>query len=268
MGRSTVRAVHISDVHLGAGAPGSPADARHRRGLSDAVDLVHALDAHLLLIVGDFFDSNRVSDEVVAFAAAELRRAAVPVLILPGNHDALGQGSVYQRPAFLDGPANVHVLRHATGERVDLGGLDLAVWGRPHHLDAHDFRPLADLPPRTSHRWQVALAHGHLVRDRHDLSRSWLIHPDEVAASGRDYVALGHWDVACRLLAGETLACYSGSPVTPSWSTQRLSGCALLITLDAAAGVQVRAYRLPDAALHEDLPAVDLDPSLEPHELT
>ncbi|HEY8491173.1 MAG TPA: hypothetical protein VIO14_09285, partial [Dehalococcoidia bacterium] len=138
------------------------------------------------------------------------------------------------------------------------------VWGRPHYLEAPDFRPLADVPPRTGRRWQVALAHGHLVRDRHDLARSWRIYPADVAASDRDYVALGHWDVACRLLAGRTLACYSGSPVTPGWATERLSGCALLITLDEAAGVQVRAHRFADAAAHHEVPAVDPDPWLEP----
>lgn len=43
------------------------------------------------------------------------------VFILPGNHHPFsGPDSVWQRKAFLQGPANVHVLREAGV--VDLGG--------------------------------------------------------------------------------------------------------------------------------------------------
>ena len=57
------------------------------------------------------------------------------------------------------------------------------------------------------------MAHGHYVPipDRTvRLRPSWLIGDDELAATGADYVALGHWNRAAKL--GGVAAYYSGSP--------------------------------------------------------
>jgi hypothetical protein len=42
------------------------------------------------------------------------------------------------------------------------------------------------------------------------LRPSWLIGDDELAATGADYIALGHWNRAAKV--GEVAASYSGSP--------------------------------------------------------
>ena len=44
------------------------------------------------------------------------------------------------------------------------------------------------------------------------LRPSWLIGDDEIAATGADYVALGHWNRAVRVGNGKVPAYYSGSP--------------------------------------------------------
>ena len=41
---------------------------------------------------------------------------------------------------------------------------------------------------------------------------SWLINDDEIAATGADYVALGHWNRAVKVSSGPVAAYYSGSP--------------------------------------------------------
>ena len=64
-------------------------------------------------------------------------------------------------------------------------------------------------------RWQVALAHGHYepVADRRtSLRASWLLDDAELAATGADYVALGHWNQPIKVGSGEVPAYYSGSP--------------------------------------------------------
>ena len=127
--------------------------------------------------------------------------------------------------ARVELPANVHVMTDPDGEQVDLDALDLRIWGRP-HPDYLDMRPLADLPPRDGHTWHVALAHGHMVLGEHDLHRAYLITPEEIAASERDYIALGHWDVPHDMSAGDVTAAYSGS-------ASRYRVCALVtLTLD------------------------------------
>jgi hypothetical protein len=64
-------------------------------------------------------------------------------------------------------------------------------------------------------RWQVAMAHGHYVPqpDRSTRLRpSWLIGDAELAATGADYVALGHWNRPAKVGNGTVTAYYSGSP--------------------------------------------------------
>lgn len=221
-----LRLLHVSDLHLE-----EPKDAGQ---VSALAALAAERAADVLLIVGDFFDNARVSDETLKATAAALGQVPAPVVILPGNHDPFMAGSPYTR---ADLGASVRVLSAPGGETHRIAELDLDIWGRP-HCGYADFRPLAGVPPRGRARWQVALAHGHLVRGPDDLRRAYLIDPAEIAASGRDYVALGHWDVPFDASSGAVVAAYSGSP-------SRLGACALTtLWLDAGGGRHVDVERL------------------------
>lgn len=165
--------------------------------------------ADLLLLAGDVFDHNRVPLEFIDRAARLLADAALPVVILPGNHDCLTPNSVYRRGGLAE-PANVHVLGITVDEVADFPALELEIWGRP-HLDHSDYSPLRD-PRGRGARHSVVTAHGHWVTGPHDHHRAWLIHDAEIAATGADYVALGHWDRALPVGDGTVPAYYSGSP--------------------------------------------------------
>jgi DNA repair protein SbcD/Mre11 len=195
-----LRLLHVSDLHL------------ERPGDAEQVSIVAALAADLaagvLLIAGDFFDHMQVSEATLAATADALSQVPAPVVILPGNHDPYMEGSPYLR---ADLGAHVHVLSAPGGETCHLAGLDLDIWGRPHTSFA-DFRPMSGIPPRGAATWQVAMAHGHLTRGPADLRRAYLIAPEEIAGSGRDYVALGHWDMPFDASSGSVTAAYSGSP--------------------------------------------------------
>lgn len=211
-----VRLLHTSDLHIE-----EPADAACVSALA-ASARTHAADA--LLIVGDFFDHNRVTAETLMAVASALGELAIPVIVLPGNHDPAMEGSVYERGAF---GAHVHVLATPGGAMVALPDLDLEAWGRP-HASWDNMRPLADVPERGAAFWQIGLAHGHLTRGIDDIGRAYPIAPDEIAASGRDYIALGHWDVPSDASHGGVVAAYSGS-------ASRV-GKSALVTLTAADG--------------------------------
>ena len=131
------------------------------------------------------------------------------IVVLPGNHDCLTPNSVYRRGGLAD-PANVHVLGITVDEAAAFPRWDLEIWGRP-HMDHADMSPLRD-PRRRAARYQVATAHGHWVTGPYDHHRAWLIHDEEIAATGADYVALGHWDRALPVGDGSVPAYYSGSP--------------------------------------------------------
>jgi DNA repair exonuclease SbcCD nuclease subunit len=228
--RSIVRILHTSDVHIGD-------SFGHEDAVGTLVDLALAHEVHAMVIVGDFFDNNRVETAMGQAVVDELRRLPVPVVVLPGNHDPLLAGTIYERIVM---PDHVRVLTAPDGETVTFDHLDLDIWGKP-HMSYDDNRPLAGLPPRGESTWQLALAHGQLVQSSDDLRRAYLITSEEIAASERDYVALGHWDVTRDVSAGPVTAWYSGSP-------SRKAVCAL-ITLtvdDGERRVHVRSISIDD----------------------
>jgi DNA repair exonuclease SbcCD nuclease subunit len=195
--------VHSSDLHI----DGRDSESFHP--LCKVVETARRLEADVLLLAGDIFDHNRLALTQIDRTARVLADAAIPAVILPGNHDCLSADSVYRRGGLSDVP-NVHVLGVNSEEEWVSAEMGLEVWGRP-HLDYHDYSPLADPRARTT-RWQIAMAHGHWVRDERDRHRSWLIRSEELAATGADYVALGHWPGAGAAGDGTVQAYYSGSP--------------------------------------------------------
>jgi DNA repair exonuclease SbcCD nuclease subunit len=149
---------------------------------------------------------------VIGRAADLLHDYGRPVVILPGNHDPAVPESAHHR-AGLAALGNVTVLGISRRHAVVYPDLALEIWGRAHR-DYEDMSPLGTARPRRT-RWQVALAHGH-YEPRPDLSTpyrpSWLISAAQIAATGADYVALGHWNRPVRVASGPVKACYSGSP--------------------------------------------------------
>jgi DNA repair exonuclease SbcCD nuclease subunit len=172
----------------------------------------------MLLLAGDIFDNARVSDQVVEFFLEQVGRLSVPVVLLPGNHDLYGEGSVYHRPLFRSGLPNLYVFTRSQGEIIAFPELTLEVWGRAMPCHAPEFKPLAGMPSSHEGRWLVALAHGHF-HFPHDVERrSSPIFPWEVAQATCDYLALGHWERHEDVSQGRVKAVYSGSPRGPSRS--------------------------------------------------
>ena len=205
-----VTLVHSSDLHLGTDDSFSDTDrlAVLPRVLKAASDV----GADVVVLAGDSFDNHRQPIELLERAAQMLREYGNPVVILPGNHDPLTPDSVYRR-AGLGLIPNVRILGLNVEHAATFDELELEVWGHA-HLDYTDMSPLANPRPRTT-RWQLALAHGHYVdqeRDPNRLIGSWLIHREEILATGADYIALGHWNQSTPVGDGKISAHYSGSP--------------------------------------------------------
>jgi DNA repair exonuclease SbcCD nuclease subunit len=203
-GASDLVLVHSSDLHLGLDYRGDDLHA-----LRQVIRAAQDAHAHVLLLAGDVFDHNRIALELLDRAARLMGDAGVEIVVLPGNHDCLTPNSVYRRGGLAE-PANVHVLGITVDEAATFPHWNLEIWGRP-HMDHADMSPLRD-PRQRMARHQVATAHGHWVTGPYDYHRAWLIHDEEIAATGADYVALGHWDRALPVGDGTVPAYYSGSP--------------------------------------------------------
>ncbi len=228
--------LHTADVHLGSDGYGTGEQQaahrdRHRRALQGIVDRALADQVDLLLIAGDLFDHNRVSDETVAFVQTELNRLRQPVVILPGNHDSLYTNAIYDRHDVTAGAGHVRVIRRLDGETIDLPELDVLVWGRAMEEHAPEFRPLAHLPGRDDRRWCLAMAHGFFYEQRQRPERSSPIFADEIRDAGWDYIAMGHQHVQADVSQGPVAAYYAGAPLVegggahPDGSVLRIDLC-------------------------------------------
>ena len=204
--------VHTSDVHVDEDYTASLFAGDGNGSLRLVLQTAEALCADLVLLCGDTFECNRLSPALLKQSADLLAKAGRPVVILPGNHDPVMEDSVFHKGQMHD-IANVSVLGLTHEMSVHFPDLDLEVWGRAHRHYG-DMDPLAHVPPRRA-RWQIAMAHGHYepVPDRSTkLRASWLIGEDEIAATGADYLALGHWNRPVQVKGGTVPAYYSGSP--------------------------------------------------------
>ena len=159
--KQSLKILHTADVHLDCDSFGAPEEREAQRSLffrsfQTAVDLAVGEEVDLMLIAGDLFDHNRVSDETVALAQEQMRRLEKPVIILPGNHDCLYTGSIYDRHDFSAACDNVQVITQLNGQVIELPELDTVIWGRAMEEHEPGFHPLEHNPTRTDQRWHLA----------------------------------------------------------------------------------------------------------------
>jgi DNA repair exonuclease SbcCD nuclease subunit len=207
-----VRLVHSSDLHVDDGRIAAQHGGDGTAGLRAVLATARALDADLVLLAGDTFDNHMVDTATIDRAGRLLAEAGLPIVVLPGNHDPATEDSVFVRGGFA-GIANVAILGMTHERAVLIAERQLEIWGNAHR-DYHDMVPLRDPPPRAA-RWQVAVGHGHYEPPETwatPLRPSWLISDEAIAATGADYVALGHWDRPMQVGDRSIPAFYSGSP--------------------------------------------------------
>jgi len=215
--------VHSSDVHID--------DGRGTAGLEAVLATARELRADIVLLAGDTFESNQLNAAVVDAAGHILAEAAMPIVVLPGNHDPALPDSVFIRHGLGHIP-NVSILGVTDDEAVRFPAYDLEIWGHAHR-DYFDMAPLRGPRPRST-RWQVAMAHGHYEPPEtraNPLRPSWIFSDEEIAATRADYLALGHWDRPMCVGNGVVPAFYSGSP--------GLAGTVNLVRLTAGGEVVV-----------------------------
>jgi DNA repair exonuclease SbcCD nuclease subunit len=232
-GPAEVVLVHSSDIHVDEGRAGN-ADAI--AGLAAVLATARMLDADIVVLAGDTFEGNHIGATLLGRAGDCLAAAGRPVVILPGNHDPALPNGVFGRGGFAT-IANVAILGVTHDEAVRFADFDLEICGRAHR-DYLDMAPLRGSAPRAT-RWRVALGHGHYeppASRANPLRPSWVFGDEEIAATGADYLALGHWDRWAQVGNGAVPAYYSGSP--------DLAGTVNLVRLTAGGEVLVCREKL------------------------
>jgi len=250
------RFIHSADWQLGARFTQFGSRAQQLRDarldtLRRTLTLARQHNADALLIAGDLFEDNQVSDMLVA-ATLEIFRAHpdVPIYILPGNHDPhTGPDSVWQRKAFLTPaiPANVHILRAAAIH--DLGG-NARLIASPLHQKRSPNDPSAKLAELAvtlpADTIKIGITHGSPAIESKHKPDDFPIALNAATRAGLDYLAIGHWhDWLDELDNGRILM--PGTP-EPDRFANADSGNIALVEISAH-GQPPRVQKIPVATL-------------------
>ena len=206
-----IRILHAADLHLDSPFQGLDRDkaAQRRREqrqlLQDLAELANRSEAQLILLAGDLFDSA-VSYYETGEALAEFFAAVKgQVVIAPGNHDFYAPGSPWATLSFGE---NVHIFQTPAIRAFDFPALGCRVWGAGFTSSLCPALMSTFRVSAGAERIELGLIHGELGPGNHNP-----ITPAEIAASGLDYLALGHVHSYSGILtAGKTAYAYPGCP--------------------------------------------------------
>ncbi len=221
--------LHTADWQLGKPFASVRDEAKRHRlqqerlhAIQRLANLVTSSDATFILIAGDMFDSAHATKATVSAACAAIGTLKIPVLVIPGNHDHGGPGSIWAQEFFLREQQqlapNLRVL--LTPEPVVLATAvifpapllrrfepgDPTAWIRS-AVEAPNLPP--DLP-------RIVLAHGTIQgfgsAQEDDEGASTVVNWIDLAslpADAIDYIALGDWHGTKQV---GPKAWYSGTP--------------------------------------------------------
>lgn len=248
------RLIHSSDWQLGArfsqfGVKAGQLRSARLTTLQKTLALAVSKQCDAFLIAGDLFEDNQVDDTLVR-TVLDLFRAhgSLPIYILPGNHDSFtGPDCVWQRKAFLNAPANVHVMREAGV--FDLGG-NVRLLAAPlrQKLSSHDpSLKLVDLAATLPvDVIKIGITHGSLAIESKHQPNDFPIALNAATRAGLDYLAIGHWHNWLADADGGKIV-MPGTP-EPDRFTNDDSGQVALVEIDSP-GLTARVQKLPVATL-------------------
>lgn len=234
-----LKLIHGADFHLDAPfAALSPEKARQRRAeqrqlLSRLADLAEEEGTDLVLLSGDLLDGGETYQETVEALSHALGQIKAPVFIAPGNHDPYGPRSAYAGTAW---PDNVHIFTSVQPEGVELPELGCVVHGAAFTTPQADRSPLMGFSAPRDGRIHLMTLHGDVAGQ----GRYGPIRPEDIAASGLTYLALGHIHACSGMQrAGETCWAYPGCPEGRGFDETGEKGV-LAVTVDDQGAVSVR----------------------------
>jgi DNA repair exonuclease SbcCD nuclease subunit len=189
----------------------------------------HAVDA--VLVAGDVFDAQTVSERTVRRLFNALAGYRGPWVMIPGNHDAALAESVWTRAVRMGAvPDHVHLL--LAREPLVLGAAGCAVLPAP-LTQRHTFEDTTawfDTAPTPDGLLRIGLAHGSvqgILPEEIDSTNP--IDPGRATRARLDYLALGDWH-GCKQVDHRTW--YAGTP-EPDRFKDNGAGQALLVRIAA-----------------------------------
>jgi predicted phosphodiesterase len=143
--------------------------------------------AEMIVLTGDVFEDNAVDRLLVRKIGEILRAFPRPVYIIPGNHDPLVPGSVWEHSVWKEA-ANVTIF--SKSEPVELDNCIL--FPCPLHEKYSTKNPTSWINAKDVTKPAIGLAHGN-VEGIPNGEPDYPIPRNTANRLGLDYLALGHW---------------------------------------------------------------------------
>jgi DNA repair exonuclease SbcCD nuclease subunit len=240
-----VKLLHTADWQIGMRARhlgrGGKAVREQRIASARALaDLVRAHQCDAVLLAGDVFEDNGVDRADVQRVVDAIALMGVPAYVLPGNHDPLGPGSVWEHRSW-GAASSLHVLR--TAEPMVIGD-GITLYPCPAFSAMSSSDPTAWIREAGGEGTRIGIAHGtvsgvKVSEDCYPIAR------DAAERAGLDYLALGHWHSTANFggeLASTRMA-YSGTHETTKFG-ERDSGNALIVEITGR-GAPTKIQQIP-----------------------
>lgn len=224
--------IGMKAAHVGAAGP----RVREERLIAArrVIDAARNAGAEFIVVCGDTFEDNGVDRVLVQKVTDILAGFGGPVYVIPGNHDPLMPGSVWEHPSWRSSES-VHVLREEAAIDVS-GGTLFPCPAREQHSGKD---PTAWISAGDSRGIRLGLAHG-TVEGVYQEEPDYPIPRNAPERAGLDYLALGHWHSTAKYPAsdGTVRLAYSGTHETTKFG-ERDSGNALIVEIAAPGAAPV-----------------------------
>jgi hypothetical protein len=214
------RFIHSSDLHLGKAFARFPEDVRGRlrqarmESIGRLAAAARAGGATHVLLAGDTFDSETPAPATIRQALNAMGGdPGIGWIILPGNHDSLAAGALWDR-VRSEAPPNVMLA--LTPAPIAIPGAVVLPAPCTHRRPGRDLTTDLDQPTPEG-VMRIGLAHGGVTDFAGGVDEEGapaIIPPDRAARSGLAYLALGDWHGRMPIGAATW---YSGTPEPDSF---------------------------------------------------
>lgn len=229
--------IHTADWQIGKLFGTMPDEARvllarqRIETIKRIAGLANDSDADAVLVAGDVFETNAVSDETIRRTINALEAFRGPWVLLPGNHDAALAESPWTRMRRFGLPDNV--IPATTPEPIELANARLVILPAPlqRRHEAVDLTEWFDDAPREEGVTRVGVAHGSVASflPAEAEAPNPIAH-DRAERAGLDYLALGDWHGTLRI---GPRTWYAGTPETDRFRAND-PGNALVVRIESA----------------------------------
>ncbi|WP_341666584.1 metallophosphoesterase family protein [Alcaligenes sp. SDU_A2] len=246
-----IRLLHTADWQIGRNYArfaledaAALADARFL-AIETIAQLAVQEQADVIVVAGDVFDSQTLSDRSLRRAFNAMAGFTGPWVLLPGNHDAALSESVWTRARRLGCvPEQVHIVDKP--DPLELASLRLTILPAPltQRQTYHDLTAWFDQASSPADHVRVGLAHGSISGLLEHIDSHNQIDQDRATHARLDYLALGDWHGTLKV---NDRCYYSGTP-EPDRFRNNDSGQVVLVELDGPGALPV--LRIVPTARH------------------